>query len=87
MSKILLDFGLVMEHSKSKVFHFMRSCYFLNPFIDLTMVEGSIFTPKPIWYYLGFFFDRELTFYYHVYFYTTKCLFTLNTIKLLDNSL
>jgi len=86
MSKILLDSSLVMEYSKSKVFHFMRSHHFLNPSIDLTIVEGLIFTPKPIWCYLDFFFDRKPTFYYHIYFYTTKYLFTLNTMKLLGNS-
>jgi len=83
MSKILLDSGLVMEYSKSKVFHFIKSCHFPNPSINLT-VGGPILTPKPIWYYLGF-FDRKLTFYYHIHFYATKYLSTLNAMKLLDN--
>jgi len=80
MSKILLDFGLVIEHSKFEVFYFMRSHYPPNSFINLTSVSGPILTPKPIWQYLGFFFNRKLTFHYHVYFYTTKCLSTLNAI-------
>jgi len=76
MSKILSDAGLVMEYSKSKVFHFTRSCYPPNPSINLTSVSGPILTPKPIWQYLGFFFDRKLTFHYHAHFYATKCLST-----------
>jgi len=38
MSKILLNSGLVMEHSKSEVFHFMRSWY---PPLDLTSMGGK----------------------------------------------
>jgi len=85
MSKILLNSSLVMEHSKSKVFHFMRSCHLPNPSIDLTSVGSPILIPKPIWCYLGFFFNRKLTFQYYIHFYTTKCFSTLNIMKLLGN--
>jgi len=87
MSKIFLDAGLVMEHSKSRVFHFMRSYHSPNSTINLSSVGGPILTPKLIWQYLGFFFNRKLTFHYYIYFYATKCLSTLNAIKLLDNLL
>ena len=52
--------------------------------IDLILVEDPILTPKPIWQYLGFYFNHKLNFYY--YFYVTKCLSTLNIMKLLGNS-
>ena len=52
--------------------------------IDLILVEDPILTPKPIWQYLGFYFNHKLNFYYH--FYATKCLSTLNIMKLLGNS-
>ena len=49
-----------------------------NPSIDFSSIEGSVISLKPIWRYLGFFFDYKLNFYYHMYYYATKCLFTLS---------
>jgi len=49
MSKILISAGLVMEHSKTELFHFTRACHPPNPPIDLSSVEGPIISPKPIW--------------------------------------
>jgi len=86
ISKILLDTGLVMEHSKLEVFHFMRSQHPPNHPLDLTSVGGPILTPKPIWRYLGFYFDWKLNFHHHVHFYATKCLSTLNAMRLLGNA-
>ena len=86
ISKIFSDAGLVMEYSKSEVFHFTRAYNPPNPSIDLTSVGGPILYPKPIWRYLGFFFDRKLNFHHHVHHYTTKCLSTLNAMKMLGNS-
>jgi len=48
MSKILLDAGLVIEHSKTKLFHFMRVQYPPNPSINLLFVEGPVISSKPI---------------------------------------
>ena len=75
-----------MEHNKTELFHFTRARYPPNPFIDLTTVEDFIITSKPIWRYLDFFFDQKLNFHYHTHFYTTKCLSTLSTMKMLGNS-
>ena len=86
MSKILLDSGLIIEHSKTELFHFPRACHPPNPSIDLLSVGGPVIFPKPIWQYLGFFFDHKLNFHYHMHYYATKCLFTLSTIKMLGNS-
>ena len=87
ISKILTDLGLVIEHSKSEVFHLTRACNPPNPPIDLTSVRGPILQPKLTWRYLGFFFDRKLNFHHHVYHYATKCLSTLHAMKMLGNSL
>jgi len=86
ISKILIDTGLIMEHNKTKLFHFTRACYPPNPSINLLSVGGSVISPKPIWWYLGFYFDHRLNFNYHTHFYTTKYLFTLSTMKMLGNS-
>jgi len=86
ISRILLDTGLVMEHSKSEVFHFTRFQHPSNPSINLTSVGGPILHPKPIWRYLGFFFNCKLNFHHYVHFYATKYLLTLNAMKMLGNS-
>jgi len=87
MSKILLDAGLIMKHNKSEYFHFMRSYHPPNPSINLSSVGGPILSPKPIWQYLGLYFDQKLNLHYHTYFYATKCLSTFNTMKMPENSL
>jgi len=56
ISKILIDVGLVMEHDKTEVFYFTRAQH-PNLSIDLTSIGDPIINPKPIWRYLGFFFD------------------------------
>ena len=75
-----------MEHNKTKIFYFTRAWHPPNPSIDLTSVGGPIINPKPIWRYLGFFFDRKLNFHYYIHFYATKCPSTLSAMKMLGNS-
>ena len=87
MSKILLDTGLVIEHSKTELFHFTRAWHPPNPSIDLFSIGGPIISPKPILCYLGFYFDCKFNFYFHMHFYTTKYLSILNAMKILGNSL
>jgi len=87
MSKILLDTGLIMEHSKTEIFYFTRACHPPNSSIDLSSVGGPVISPKPIWCYLGFFSGHKLNFHYHTHFYATKCLSTLSTMKMLGNFL
>jgi len=63
LSNLLTDFGLVIEHGKTENFHFNRSHGAFNPSpLDLTPLGGPILHPKNSWKYLGFFFDRKLTF-------------------------
>jgi len=57
ISKIFTDMGLVMEHNKSEIFHFTRARNPPNPSLDLTSIGGPVLHPKPIWRYLGFFFN------------------------------
>ena len=63
LSKLLDSFGLVIEHSKTEVFHFNRSHGIFNSSqLDLSPISGPILCSKESWKYLGFIFDRKLTF-------------------------
>lgn len=83
---LLKQFGLKIEHNKSEVFHFSQLHTFQSPPLNLTKIGGSILNPKPIWRYLGFFFDRKLTFKHHSHFYAIKAISTIKCMKMLSNS-
>jgi len=56
--KLLDSFGLIIEHSKTEVFHFSRAQDIFNPPpLDLLLLGGPILWPKDSWKYLGFIFD------------------------------
>ena len=58
LSKLLDSFGLIIEHSKTDIFHFNRSHSVFNPLpLNLSAIRGSILRPKDSWKYLGFIFD------------------------------
>ena len=58
LSNLLSDFGLVIEHGKTEVFHFNRLHRAFNPpSPNLSLLGGPILHPKDSWKYLGFFFD------------------------------
>ena len=58
LSKLLVDFSLIIEHGKTEVFHFNRSHGVFNPPpLDLSSIGGPTLRPKDTWKYLGFFFD------------------------------
>jgi hypothetical protein len=81
--------GLVLEHDKSEAFHFSRARGFRPLPIDLgsTPFTGATpLHPKPVWRYLGFFFDRKLQFKEHVQYYSTKALTTVRSMRMLGNS-
>ncbi|PPQ94129.1 hypothetical protein CVT25_007914 [Psilocybe cyanescens] len=62
-------FGLTLEHDKSEVFHFDQSHSKDNPPVDLGYAPhtgATPFKPKLYWQYLGFYFDRKLTFTEHI---------------------
>jgi hypothetical protein len=81
-------FGLVLEHDKSKLFHFTRKCGNTNPPLALgwgPFTEETPLKPKEHWCYLGFFFDWHLLFHEHVRFYATKAISTVRAIGMLGN--
>jgi len=87
LSKLLDSFGLVIEHSKTEIFHFSRSQGLFNlPPLDLSPLGGLILRPKDSWKYLGFIFDHKLAFHKHIDHYTNKAISTVNCMKLLGNS-
>ena len=43
MSKLLDKFGLIVEHSKTEVFHFNRSYNFSNPLLSTSQLLKDLF--------------------------------------------
>ena len=87
MSKLLDKFSLIVEHSKTEVFHFNRSHNFPNPSpLNLSTIGGLVLMPKNLWKYLGFIFDRKLSFYQYIDYYLNKAISIAKYMKLLDNS-
>ena len=85
--KLLDSFGLVIEHSKTEIFHFSRSQDFFNPLpLDLSPLGGPILQPKDTWKYLDFIFDCKLTFHKHIDYYANKAISMVKCMKLLGNS-
>ena len=86
--KLLNKFSLIVEYSKTEVFYFNRSHSFFNsPPLDLSSIEGPVLVPKNSQKYLGFIFDRKLSFYQHIDYYSNKAIFTVKCMKILGNSL
>ena len=87
LSNLLNSFSLIIEHSKTEIFHFNRSHGPFNPPpLDLTSIGGPILHPKDSWRYLGFIFDRKLSFHKHIDYYVNKAISTVKCMKLLGNS-
>jgi len=86
LTKLLDSFGLIIEHSKTEIFHFSQSQGVFNPpSLDLSLIGGPILRPKNLWRYLGFIFDRKLSFHKHINFYANKAISTVKCMKLLGN--
>jgi hypothetical protein len=76
-------FALVLEHDKSELFHFSRKHNDTNPSLDLGFAPYTGLTPlkpKTYWRYLGFYFDRKLSFSEHVRYYSTKAMTTVKAM-------
>ena len=83
---LLKQLRLIIEHGKTKVFYFSRLHKVFNfPFLNLSCFGGLILHSKYTWYYLGFIFDRKLSFRQHIKFYLNKALSTIKYIKILGN--
>jgi len=86
-SELLLKFGLLVEHSKTEVFHFFRLYGNFNPPpLDLSSIGSPLLVSKDTWQYLGFIFDRKLSFHQHIDFYSNKAISTVKYMKILGNS-
>jgi len=84
-SLLLSKFGLIVEHSKTEVFHFSRlHGYFNPPPLDLSSIGGPSLVPKDTWQYLGLIFDRKLSFRQHIN--VNKAISTVKYMKILGNS-
>ena len=87
LSNLLDSFGLIIKHSKTEIFHFNRLHGLFNPPpLDLSPLGGPILCSKDSWRYLGFIFDRKLSFRKHIDHYTNKAISTAKYMKLLGNS-
>ena len=87
LTNLLKKFDLVIEHSKTEIFHFNRSHGIFNPPpLDLSLLRGNIFWPNNTWKYLGFIFDKKLTFHQHIDFYANKSILTVKCMKIIGNS-
>ena len=84
----LLDrFGLILEYGKMKVFHFSRlHGTFKSPPLDLFSIRGPILCPKNTWRYLGYIFNRKLSFHQHINYYSNKAISIVKCMKILGNS-
>ncbi|CAA7270658.1 unnamed protein product [Cyclocybe aegerita] len=86
---LFVAFALVLEHDKTELFHFSRRRDAYNPSLDLGYAPHTGATPlkpKTFWRYLGFYFDRGLTFHEHVRYYATKAFTTVQAMRMLGNS-
>ena len=82
------QFCLMIEHNKSKVFHFSRIMKNYKPSsLDLRPLGRHLLQSKYNWKYLKFIFDRILTFHQHIHFYANKVLSIIKNIKMLENSI
>ncbi|CAA7267766.1 unnamed protein product [Cyclocybe aegerita] len=86
---LFVAFALVLEHDKTELFHCSRLRDTYNPSLDLGYAPHTGITPlkpKTYWRYLGFYFDRGLTFHEHVRYYATKVFTTMQAMRMLGNS-
>jgi len=87
LSKLLDNFGLIIEHAKTENFHFNRSHGIFNPPpLDLLLIRSPTLRPKNTWKYLSFIFDRKLSFHQHINHYLNKAISMVKCMKLLGNS-
>jgi len=80
-------YSISLNSSLNKIFHFSKSYRTFNfPPLDLGLFEGPILCPKDTWRYLGFIFNKKLSFQQHINFCSNKILSIVKCIKMLGNS-
>ena len=63
ISSLFNQFGLVIGHNKLEVFYFSKTTEKTNhSLLDLKLASGAELKPKDIQCYLGFFFNKKLSF-------------------------
>ncbi|CAA7267878.1 unnamed protein product [Cyclocybe aegerita] len=80
---------VVKVEAQTELFHFSCRRDTYNPLLDLgyTLHTGDTpLKPKTYWRYLGFYFDRGLTFHEHICYYATKAFTTVQAMRMLGNS-
>ena len=86
-SNLLSNFGLIVEHLKTEIFHFSRLHGLFNPPpLNLSSIGSPILCPKETWKYLGFIFNRKLLFHQHINYYSNKSISMVKCMKILSNS-
>ena len=87
VSNLLSKFGLIVEYSKTEVFHFSRLHGSFNPpSLNLSPLGSPILLPKDSWKYLGFIFNRKISFHQHINFYSNKAISNIKYMQILRNS-
>ena len=87
VTDLIVLFGLVIKHDKLEIFYFSRVHNNSNPELNFSEINTSTLKLKTYWRYLGFYFDWCLFFKKHVYYYSTKVLFTIKVMSMLRNSI
>ena len=86
-SILLKKFSLIIEYAKMEIFHFFRLNRIFNPLLlNLSILDGSILCSRETWKYLGFIFNRKLSFHQYVDFYMNKAILMVKYTKILENS-
>lgn len=85
ISNLFIAFGLILKHDKSEIFHFLRARNNQNSLLDLIYIGSPILYTKETWRYLGFYFNKKLTFHQYIQYYTNKALYTMKALNILDN--
>lgn len=81
--KLLNKFGFIIKYLKTEIFYFNRSYKFFNSFsLDFSTIEGSTLCFKNSWKYLRFIFDKKLTFYQHINYYSNKAILIIKCINI-----
>jgi len=88
MTKLLNKFSLIVEHSKTEVFYFNRLHGFFDSLpLDLLSIRDSVLVPKNSWEFLGFIFDRKLSFHQYINYCSNRAISMVKCMKILGNLL
>ena len=88
MTKLLNKFSLIIEHSKTEVFYFNRLHGFFDSLpLDLLSIRDSVLVSKNSHEFLGFIFDRKLSFHQYINYCSNRAISMVKCMKILGNLL